>query len=98
MVVWPLPARAQRPAIPKVGYVSIGARGTEVGHAGLRQGLEDKGYVIGRDLALEERYADGGAERVPPLIVALLALNVDVLVTPGTQVSRAAQRLPRWCQ
>ena len=46
----------------KVGYVSIGARGTEVGHAGLRQGLEDKGYVIGRDLALEERYADGGVQ------------------------------------
>jgi putative ABC transport system substrate-binding protein len=47
---------------------------------------------VGRNLLLEERYADGEPERVPPLIAELLTLNVDVLVTPGTPISQAAQR------
>jgi putative ABC transport system substrate-binding protein len=87
-----LAARAQARTIPRVGYVWIGARGTDVNIAGLRQGLEDKGYVIGRDLAIEERYADEHAEQVPVLIAELLALNVDVLVTPGTPITLAAKR------
>jgi hypothetical protein len=79
---WPIAARAQ-PSVPRVGYVWIGARGTDdLNQAGLRQGFVDKGYVIGRDLALEERYADSNIEQVPALIADLLALNVDVLVTP----------------
>jgi putative ABC transport system substrate-binding protein len=45
-----------------------------------------------RNLILEERYAEGKAERVPELIAELLALNVDVLVTPGTPITLAAQR------
>jgi putative tryptophan/tyrosine transport system substrate-binding protein len=63
-----------------------------VSNAGLRQGLADRGYEIGRNLILEERYADGHLERVPALISELLALNVDVLVTVGTLSSLAAQR------
>lgn len=47
---------------------------------------------MGRNLLLEERYADGEPERVPALIAELLTLNVDVLVTPGTPISQAAQR------
>jgi len=57
---WPLAARAQQEAIPRVGYVFVGARnGTDVSNAGLRQGLTDPGYDIGRNLILEERYANG---------------------------------------
>jgi putative ABC transport system substrate-binding protein len=86
--------RAQQPApIPRVGYVWIGVRdGTDVSNAGLRQGLADRGYDIGRNLILEERYAEGHADRIPTLIAELLALPVDVLVTVGTTISRAAQR------
>lgn len=77
----------------RVGYVFVGARnGTDVSNAGLRQGLTDRGYEIGRTLILEERYADGDFDRIPTLISELLALNVDVLVTVGTVTSRAAQR------
>jgi putative ABC transport system substrate-binding protein len=93
MATWPIGAYAQQPAIPRVGYVSIGAReGTDVSNAGLRQGLADRGYDIGRNLILEERYADGNTERIPALIAELLALHVDVLVTVGTSISSAAQR------
>jgi ABC-type uncharacterized transport system substrate-binding protein len=90
---WPLTVRAQQAAIPRVGYVFVGSRnGTDVSNAGLRQGLVDHGYEIGRNLILEERYANGNWDRIPGLISELLALNVDVLVTVGTVTSIAAQR------
>src|SRR6202795_4179214 len=89
---WPRAARTQQSAVPRVGYIWIGARGTDVSNAGLRQGLADLGYVVGRNLVLEERYADGSPERVPGLIAELLALNVAVLLTPGTPITLTAQR------
>jgi hypothetical protein len=90
---WPFAARTQPAAIPRVGYVWVGARdGTDVSNAGLRQGLADRGYEIGRNLMLEERYADGRTERIAALIDELIALKVDVLVTVGTAISRVAQR------
>ena len=58
--------------MPRVGYIWIGARGTDVSNAGLRQGLIDLGYFLGRNLILEERYANGNPERVPGLIAELL--------------------------
>jgi len=58
----------------------------------LRQGLADRGYELGRNLALEERYAQGDSEKVPLLIAELLALKVDVLVTVGTFASLTARR------
>jgi len=90
---WPFAARGQQPAIPRVGYVFIGAKGIgEASGSGLRQGLADKGYVIGQNLILEERYADGDVDKVPVLIADLLALKVNVLVTVGTSASLAARR------
>jgi hypothetical protein len=84
--IWPLGLDAQSPAIRRIGYVWIGARGTEVNAAGLSQGLIDQGYLIGRDVAIEDRYADGYAERISALIGELLALKVDLLATPGTPI------------
>jgi putative tryptophan/tyrosine transport system substrate-binding protein len=90
---WPVTARAQQTErMRRVGYVWIGAPDTDVSADGLRRGLEDRGYILGHNLMLEERYAHGKTERVPDLIAELLALKVDVLVTPGTMISRAAQR------
>jgi putative ABC transport system substrate-binding protein len=89
---WPRAARTQQSAVPRVGYVWVGARGTDGSTAGLRQGLADLGYVVGRNLVLEERYANGNTERVASLIDELLALNVNVLVTPGTPITLAAHR------
>src|SRR5437588_11034748 len=88
----PLAAEAQQPTKPRIGYVWIGDRATDTRGAGLRQGLADKGYVIGRDLVMEERYAQGNAERIPALIAELLELKVDVLATPGTPITLAARR------
>jgi putative ABC transport system substrate-binding protein len=91
---WPLAARAQQPAIPpRVGYVFFGSKGGgEASGAGLRQGLADKGYSIGQNLILEERYAEGDIDKVPALIAELLALKVNLLVTVGSSASLIARR------
>jgi putative ABC transport system substrate-binding protein len=92
-IAWPTAAHAQQPGrVPRVGYVWIGAPGTDENKAGLVQGLEGRGYVIGRTLLLETRYANGNVALVPQLIAELLALKIDVLATPSTPISRAAQR------
>jgi len=75
---WPLAARAN---IPRVGYFWSGFRDPNVGLAGLRQGLQERGYVLGGNLLLEERYAQGDPAQTWALITELLALGVDVLVT-----------------
>jgi putative ABC transport system substrate-binding protein len=92
VVAGPRVARSQKSAVPRLGYIWIGARGTDVSNAGLRKGLADLGYDVGRNLILEERYADGNPERVPGLIAELLSLHVDVLLTPGSPITLAAQR------
>ena len=51
VATWSFAARARK---PRVGYVWTGVRGTDVSNAGLRQGLTDVGYVVGRNLILEE--------------------------------------------
>ena len=60
--------------------------------------LIDNGYLIGRNLVFEERYAGGDNEKVPALIAELLALKVDVLVTVGTAVSLAARHATSTCR
>jgi putative ABC transport system substrate-binding protein len=74
------PARAQA-KIPRVGYFWNDFPDPNVGLAGLRQGLQERGYVLGRNLLLEERYAEGDPSRARELIAKLLALGVDVLAT-----------------
>jgi putative ABC transport system substrate-binding protein len=88
----PLAARAQPTAMPKVGYVWIGEPNSDVSETGLLQGLADREYVIGRDLAFVGRYAQGDITKVPALVAELLALKIDVLVTVGTPISLVAHR------
>jgi putative tryptophan/tyrosine transport system substrate-binding protein len=90
-IAWSRSARAVQRTMPVVGYVWIGTRGSDKNVQGLLQGLADKGYVIGQNLVFEERFADGDAERIGPLIAELLMRKLDVLVTPGTTLTRAAQ-------
>jgi putative ABC transport system substrate-binding protein len=74
-------AALARTKIPRVGYFWNGFADPNVGLAGLRQGFKERGYVLGGDLLLEERYAEGDPSRARALIAELLALGVDVLVT-----------------
>ncbi|MFO1303871.1 MAG: ABC transporter substrate-binding protein [Burkholderiales bacterium] len=73
----------QRPAMARIGYLrraSSQPRDLEA----LRKGLREVGYVEGRNLKIEERYADGDTARLPKLVRELLDLKVDVLVVDGT--------------
>jgi putative ABC transport system substrate-binding protein len=58
----------------------------------LRRGLRERGYIEGRNLAIEYRSADGRPERFPALAAELVRLNVDLIVTRGTPAARAAQQ------
>jgi putative ABC transport system substrate-binding protein len=90
---WPLAARAQQTKIPRVGVIWIGSPEREsVVLGSLRKALADQGYIFGRDLVFDERYAEGKEERIPTLIAELLAVGIDVLVTPGTSATVAAHQ------
>jgi putative ABC transport system substrate-binding protein len=91
---WPLTARAQTPPKPaRLGYIWIGSKGSE--HStldGIRQGLHELGYAEGRDFILEDRYADSQPERLPAIVAELLRLKVDIFLSPGNPVTRAAMQ------
>ena len=61
----PRDARAETTPPRRIGYVYVGSRHPNVGLDGLIQGLTDKGYVLGRDLILLERYGEGRSDRIP---------------------------------
>jgi putative ABC transport system substrate-binding protein len=97
LVAWLLPAAAQAPAgLSRVGViVAIGGPPANRRLDELRQGLEELGWVEGRNLALEVRYAGGSRDHLPALAKELVSLNVDVIVTSGPPAIRAAREATR---
>ena len=75
---------------PRLGLLTI-ASDPHSGFEAFRQGLRDLGYVEGRSIALESRYAEGKAERLPALAADLVRLQVDIILVDGTAAVRAAQ-------
>src|SRR3989338_7356674 len=94
LVVAPLAARAQQAArVPRVGFLGNSTAALEVNLVGpFREGLRDLGYVEGRNVLIEYRWAEGKYERFPALIAELAALKVDVIVTAGTPASLAVKK------
>jgi putative ABC transport system substrate-binding protein len=88
----PRAARAQKP-MPLIGFLG-GA--DPVGYKpqidALRLGLADHGYVEGRTIAIEYRWAEGKYERLPALAAELVARKVAIIVTQGTPAALAAKR------
>jgi ABC-type uncharacterized transport system substrate-binding protein len=91
-VAWPLVARAAR--IARVGYLgltsNISVQTARIG--AFREGLRNLGYVEGKNIQIEFRFANGDNDRLPGLIAELIGLNVDVIVAYATGVP-AAKRL-----
>jgi putative ABC transport system substrate-binding protein len=88
-----LTAEAQdAPRVPRVGYLFsfTPAEGRHLWEA-CRQGLRELGYVEGRNIILEPRWADGQYERLPGLAADLVRLNVDVIVVAATAGSLAVK-------
>ena len=87
---WPLAARGQQPAIRAIGLLSARAPGpSEV--AALRQGLAENGYVEGRNVTIEYRWAEGQFDRLPALAADLVQHRVAVIIATGLTSAIAAK-------
>jgi putative ABC transport system substrate-binding protein len=92
---WPLDARAQQPASPVVGFITGAGREDAGLYLGaVRQGLRETGFVEGRNLAIEARFADDHYERLPALAADLVDRRVAVIAADprGTNAAKAATK------
>jgi putative ABC transport system substrate-binding protein len=88
---WPLTVRAQRPAMPVIGFLHLGSeRSVQPYIEAFGAGLAMLGYREGENIRVLYRFADGNAERLSPLTVELVSLGAKILVTAGTTSIRAA--------
>jgi putative tryptophan/tyrosine transport system substrate-binding protein len=85
--------QAQQPTkIPRIGYLTGGPPAAMVARTeAFRQGLRDLGYVEGKNIVIEWRYAEAKPERLPALAAELVQLKVDVIVTGGEAATRPAK-------
>ena len=78
--------------VPQIGYLSGASRSSMSARTvAFRQGLRELGYVEGKNIVIEWRFAEGNPDRTPTLLADLVRLKVDVIVTAGSGVTRVAK-------
>jgi len=84
-VAWPLAARSQQPAMPVVGYLTAGTPEVSANAVtAFRKGLSETGFVEGRNVTIEYRWAQNELARLPDLVADLVRRRVAVIATPGS--------------
>jgi putative ABC transport system substrate-binding protein len=90
---WPLVAGAQQPAMPVIGILSSRSRATDaLLLAVIRQGLNDTGFVEGRNVSIEYRSAEGNYNQLAALAADLVGRKVAVIITIGGDVAALAAK------
>ena len=90
-------AGAQQPGkIPRIGFLSPGGfPGNDFRYEAFQQGLRDLGYVVGKNIAIEYRYAEEKLDRLPTLANELVGLKLDIIVTSTTPPIQAVKKATR---
>src|SRR5262245_7451679 len=89
---WPFAARAQQPATPVIGFLnSTSLDGYRPMLSAFRKGLQESGYIEGRNMAIEYRWAEGRNDRLPAMAAELVRRQVTVIVGTDTASVLAAR-------
>ena len=86
-------AEAQQPGkVPRIGFLASASPSVVSGRIeAFQQGLRELGYVEGKNIVIESRYAEGKLDRLPALVAELVCLKVEILVSAGPIPTRAAK-------
>jgi putative ABC transport system substrate-binding protein len=100
-IAWPLPGRAQQPAMPVIGFLAgPTAKGRASLIAAFQKGLTEVGYSEGRNIIIESRWAEGQFDRLPAMANELVQRKVAVIVaftTPAGLAAKAATPQSDFC-
>jgi putative ABC transport system substrate-binding protein len=92
VAAWSLPARAQRTAMPVIGYLAAGSPNSEARlHEAFLKGLGEAGYTDGKNVRIEYRWAENHYDRLPSMATDLVRQHVAVLAATTTPAARAAK-------
>ena len=89
-----VPAEAQQPKkVPRIGFLSAASASSSAARRdAFRQGLHELGYVEGKNIVIEYRYAEGKLDRLSALAAELIRLKMDLIVSAGPATTRAAKQ------